>query len=165
MANILEVSINEMEELEDLEELDGHTILSDLLIDWVNEQNKKIKVIQNQINQINELPAYKLDSLCEYLEDIDYHTSGLNIILSMVIGTPDTTEFGNELSGTVNTNIDIMKEEIECISNDNDNLLPKKWSLLYALWFHMIMKTDPESIYYSPRLGRDAWPYEFVPIS
>lgn len=143
-------------------QIDLNNNQSDLLMGWVAEQTSKIRVIQNQLNQINGLSADKLDSLCDYLEDIDYHTSGLNNILSMVVGIPET-ENRDEFSGEL-TNTNILDEEIYDDRN-NSSLLPKKWSLLHALWFHMIMKTDPESIYYSPRIGRDAWPYEFIPTS
>ncbi len=140
------------------DELIGNDNQSTLLIDWINEQTGKIRLIQNQLEQISELSADKLDSLCDYLEDIDYHTSGLNNILSMIVGIPETKN-GTEFYGEINNVAISFEGDIE--DNRNDSFLPKKWSLLHALWFHMIMKTDPDSIYYSPRIGRDAWPSEF----
>jgi hypothetical protein len=126
---------------------------SNLLTDWVNEQIDKIRVIQEQIKRINDLPADKLDCLCDYLEDIDYHISGLNNILSLVIGVPGQQQITNET--TANHELSEVNRLNEM---ESENLLPNKWYLLNALWFHMIMITDPDSIYYSTKIGRNAWP-------
>lgn len=143
MTTILEEDQNEYQPIAPSLFSNNHSN-SNLLTDWANEQTNKIRVIQDQIKRIIDLPADKLDSLCDYLEDIDYHISGLKNILSLVIDDEANTDELSEDDG-----IDEM---------ETGNLLTKKWPLLNALWFHMIMITDPESIYYSPQIGCDAWP-------
>ena len=125
---------------------------SNLLDDWVCEQTDKIEVILTQLKRINDLPLDKLDKLCDYLEDIDYHTSGLGNILSMLFG------FTNN-AFPLTSHLPVVSA-LETENTSDNNLLPKKWSLLNALWFHMMMITDSESIYYSPRIGRDVWQNE-----
>ena len=157
MTNIIDVSIDE---------LNGMCNQSNLLNDWVNEQLYKINIIQNQLKMINELSADKLDTLCDYLEDIDYHISGVNNILSMVVGTlePENTNemADNEMADNEMADNEMADNKMADNKMADNSMLPKKWSLLHALWFHMIMKTDPESIYYSPRIGKDAWPSELI---
>ena len=112
-----------------------------LLSDWVCEQSLRFTKLQHQIQLINDLPPEKLDDLADRLEDIDFHTAALSNILDLVIGTPEQLE-------TCETKIS---------DSDESYSIMRRWPLLQALWFHVMMKTDPESIYYSKIIGGDAW--------
>lgn len=118
-----------------------------LLANWVDEQTARLNKILAQIRAISNLPDDSLDELCNHLDDIDYHTAGLSNILDLVIYAPDA-----EISGEINVLDEQYPEETTSTS--------RRWPLLYALWFHMMMRTDHDSIYYSPNIniGRDNWP-------
>ena len=119
-----------------------------LLSNWVCEQSQRFAKLQRQLLFITDLPAENLDDLADRLEDIDFHTAALSNILDLVVGsgmedvTPEYTE-------TCETKIS---------DSDESYSLMRRWPLLQALWFHVMMKTDPESIYYSKIIGGDVWP-------
>lgn len=122
-----------------------------LLTDWVAEQSARLNKISAQIRAISNLPEDRLDELCNHLDDIDYHTAGLSNILDLVVYVPDAQI--------------ISDSENNCLDDHYSEETPPtgRWPLLYALWFHMMMQTDPDSIYYSPNIniGRDNWPTDF----
>ncbi len=121
-----------------------------LLIDWVDEQTARLNKILAQIRAISNLPDDRLDELCNHLDDIDYHTAGLSNILDIMVYVPDA-----EIT---------CDSEVNCLDAEYPEETPltcRRWPLLYALWFHMMMLTDPDSIYYSPNLCRNNWPSDF----
>lgn len=114
-----------------------------LLDDWVAEQKTRFTKILQQLELLNNLPANNLDELGNRLEDIDYHSSSLANIFSLVVGDDLPVETSNLFDSQ--SNIDLQPNKL------------KRWPLLQALWFHVMMAIDPDSIYYSPNFGKDAW--------
>ena len=114
-----------------------------LLDDWVAEQKTRFTKILQQLELLNNLAANNLDELGNRLEDIDYHSSSLANIFSLVVGDDYPAETSNLFD--LQSNEDIQPNKLN------------RWPLLQALWFHVMMATDPDSIYYSPNIGKDAW--------
>ncbi len=138
------------------DEIENESKLADnttrgLLDDWISEQTYKLERILGQIKEIKNLTGDSLDELCNHLDDIDYHTAGLSNILNMVT------------DNSYSDQVPIHWEAAELDATNNQVLMAPetpslgRWPLLYALWFHMMMATDPDSIYYSPNIGSDAW--------
>jgi len=148
--------------MDDLDEelmFQSETICNDLLESWVAEQSQRFTKLQRQLEKIPSLSDTSLDDLADKLVDIDFHTAALSNILDLVVGTGSPSGVGLELS------IDGIQSQDDVATpvgdESTENLSLKRWPLLYALWFHMMMITDPDSIYYSPRIGRDVWPTSF----
>ena len=131
------------------------TMSNSLLESWVAEQSQRFDKLQRQLNIITSLPENSLDELADKLEDIDFHTAALSNILDLVVST--TRNSG--LDDCSNQDDEFVEQCCDSSTPDSSQL--KRWPLLYALWFHMIMIIDPESIYYSPRIGSEVWKSSF----
>lgn len=138
--------------------------INSLLTNWVDEQRQRLEKMLKQLEIISKIPADNLDELGNRLEDIDYHCSSLANILDLILSNyQDTTppEYNNTNN---NTNNDIHNEIIEFPVVDYiETSELKRWPLLQALWFHVMMATDPDSIYYSGNIGKSAWSQEYSP--
>ena len=123
-----------------------------LLSNWVCEQSQRFTKLQQQLHLITNLPTENLDELVDRLEDIDFHIGALSNILNLVVGSA-MDDVIPEYTETCETKIS---------DSDESYSLMRRWPLLQALWFHVMMKTDPESIYYSKIIGGDVWPDRLV---
>ena len=128
------------------------TVSNSLLESWVAEQSQRFDKLQRQLEQIPSLSDTSLDDLADKLEDIDFHTAALSNILDLVVSAANSLDELEDIR---------CQDEISYHGIELESLQLKRWPLLHALWFHMMMITDPDSIYYSPRIGRDVWPTSF----
>jgi hypothetical protein len=143
--------LNYLEHEDDLEQA-GCSGVS-LLDSWLVEQSERFEKLHRQLKLIARLPAANLDDLADKLEDIDYHVSALSNILDLVVSSNYYDDDNRDAENTPNIEFD-----------NPENSRIKRWPLVEALWFHMMMLADPESIYYSSRIGKSAWPNEFTSI-
>ena len=123
-----------------------------LLADWITEQKQRFTRMLHQLELLGSAAAdnTNLDELGDRLEDIDYHCSSLANILDLIVG--DGFQDGLQDSGDPGCS----EAQLGMNTVEEPNKL-KRWSLLHTLWFHVMMATDPESIYYSPNFGKRVW--------
>lgn len=122
-----------------------------LLSDWVDEQKMRLKRMLSQLNAVPHISSENLELLGENLEDIDFHCAALSNILDMIVEPPLEIIEQDERNEMDERNEEYDKAEKTKVEKY------KKWHLLEALWFHMMMITDPDSIYYSKNICSDDW--------
>lgn len=146
---------------DDIEIADDLVLSQDanLLDSWITEQSERFEKLHRQMKLITRLPVANLDNLADKLEDIDYHTAALSNILDLVVSSD--YYFDDELMMTQEHSHDF--DTVTEYSENKENSYRNRWPLVEALWFHMMMLVDPESIYYSSRIGKAAWSHDFTP--
>jgi hypothetical protein len=127
-----------------------------LLTDWIVEQKQRFKKMLHQLELLGGVAVdnINLDELGDRLEDIDYHCSSLANILDLIVC--DGLQDGLQDAGNSRCDNGCSEAQLGMDTVEEPTKL-KRWPLLHALWFHVMMATDPESIYYSPNIGKDAW--------
>ena len=145
----------------------SNTSDNSLLADWVAEQHHKLSKIQIQLKLLENISASglddNLDELGDRLEDIDYHCSSLANIFDLILSNYqdiNLSEYNNNTDDCVHNE----PNEFPNVNSTEPSKL-KRWPLLQALWFHVMMATDPESIYYSSNIGKSAWLHEYIPLN
>ena len=136
-----------------------------LLADWITEQKNRFNRMLYQLELLSSATAdnLNLDELGARLDDIDYHCSSLANIFDLI--ACDSLQDANDI---IYNNIcdDSCSESQLGLDTVEESKKLKRWPLLNALWFHVMMATDPDSIYYSPNIGKDTWlAYTYVPLS